>query len=344
MRQRQRHLLVHDELLIHPAHLRYLLHQRVFAVKLHHVKAHQARVRLRGIEEAQRVKLQRQLVLAHLGVRRGLLRLNLDIEYRPSHAHVLPAQHAERLPAQARVTVLHELLFAEAARDPELPRHIVKLPYQLNYQRYHLAVRPVTGLRAVAAALAAGLLKRRDGACRRHALRGRPRGRLGIAGSLAQFVHFSGLELHVIAAQRPVIYNFKRIIAEVAVHRHQRRRQIQKLVLMYAAVVAPEVSRHRAHHSVFDKRRVHQVYCRLRVAAQVDKTVAAGAALDGEQRVEDEGIKPVIIQRLVLVLRRVKHRVADVLDVVKHRAPVLPQLVVAVDHRRLAARIDRIII
>ena len=76
---------------------------------------------------------------------------------------------------------------------------------------------------------------------------------------------------------------------------YHRVSKVQKLLLVYRPVHSLEVSRRRAQHRVFNKRRLHHVYLRLAVLAQVYEAVAAGAALHREQAVEHEGIKPVLV-------------------------------------------------
>ena len=72
--------------------------------------------------------------------------------------------------------------------------------------------------------------------------------------------------------------------------------EVGELLLVDAAVDALEVARRCADNGVFDDGGAHEVDGGLVVVAEVDEAVAAGAALDGEQRVEDEGVAPVGVQ------------------------------------------------
>ena len=72
--------------------------------------------------------------------------------------------------------------------------------------------------------------------------------------------------------------------------------EIRELLLVDAAVDALEVAGRGADDGVFDDGGAHEVDGGLVVVAEVD--VAAGAALDGEQRVEDEGVAPVGVKAI----------------------------------------------
>ena len=74
--------------------------------------------------------------------------------------------------------------------------------------------------------------------------------------------------------------------------------EIRELLLVDAAVDSLEVAGRGADDGVFDDGGAHEVDGGLVVVAEVDEAVAAGAALDGEQRVEDEGVAPVGVKAI----------------------------------------------
>ena len=231
----------------------------------------------------------------------------------------------------------HELLRAALARDSEASRHIVELPDQLYDQVDYLGIGPIARLGRISRSLAGRLLQRRNGGGRRHALRRGAGRRLGVSGGLAQLVDAGVVVVDIVSGQRLVVDDLQRVLAEVAVHRHQRLRQIQQLFLVHARVLPLEIARHGSDHRVLDERRVHQVDRRLRIPAEIHEAVSIRRALDREELVEHKGIQPVVIQRRALVLCRVQAVGVNVLDVVQNRLAV-PFLVIAIDHDALAVR------
>lgn len=108
------------------------LRQRVLAAELHQLQAPQRLLRHIAAEEPHLKQLQGQLVVLHGLVRRLVLCHHLQVELR--HA-IAPGQ--QRPGPQAPVAVGDERP-AVPAQQPELPRHVVKLPDQLDAQRHHL--------------------------------------------------------------------------------------------------------------------------------------------------------------------------------------------------------------
>ena len=137
-------------------------------------------------------------------------------------------------------------------------------------------------------------------------------------------------------------------LVHIAVHMDHGLGEVQQLLLVDVPVHAGEVARRCARHGVLDEGRLHEVDLRLRIPADVHEAVAAGAALDGVERVEDVGEFPVVVEprrrHVGPVLCGEEHMVPDVLAVVQHRPVPGPLPVVDVDDRRLVRGVHGVVV
>ena len=140
------------DLLVHGAVALNLLHHKLLAVKVHHVQARQCLVCQLGVKKSGIVKLQGQLVLAHLAVGALLMGRHLDVKQRHPVAHVHAVFRAALvLGLQAGVAVLYIPLRAVLSHDPKAPGQVVKLADQLDHHQHQPPIGPVGRLRGVPA-------------------------------------------------------------------------------------------------------------------------------------------------------------------------------------------------
>ena len=140
-----------------------------------------------------------------------------------------------------------------------------------------------------------------------------------------------------------------------------RLAQVQEFPLIHIAVIAGEEPGHGAHHGILDEAGLHQVDLGLRIPAHIHIAIAAGASFDGVQRVHDVGILAVIVEaglshgrpddlahvihdRLLFVLRGIKHLVPDELAVVQDVPAIPPAPVIDLDHRGLVLCLHAVIV
>ena len=151
-------------------------------------------------------------------------------------------------------------------------------------------------------------------------------------------------------AERPVLDHAQAVLAEVAVDVDDGICQIEELLLVDRAVAALEVAGRGAHHGVFQEGGLHEIDLGLAVAAEVNETVAAGAALHGEERVENEGIAPVVIESggealLILdIFTGIEQRVSHIAAVVQQVPTALAFFIVDLDDGGLAVQGHAVIV
>ena len=78
----------------------------------------------------------------------------------------------------------------------------------------------------------------------------------------------------------------QRQFIQIAFHIYQRIAQIQELSSIYTTVLALVVSRNSTNHGILYEGGVHQVNDRLRIAADINIAIAAGATLNGEKSIK----------------------------------------------------------
>ena len=328
---------------------REALRQLVLALEVHHLDAGEGGRRVLRVEKAHAEQLQRELVLAHAREGVALLDADLDVVHRRAQAE-LHVPDPDGLRPHAAVVQGGEAHLAALARDAKLPWQIVKLPDQLDAHAGDLLEAAVARAGGVAAALAGGLLQGGDGGGRGHAAADDAVGRLGVAAGLAQLGDLVLVEFDVVARQRAVIHRPDPGVVEGAGDVDDGAVEVAPLVHVDRRALPLEVARRRPGQRVFDERGVHHVELDLRVHAQVHVAVAAGAALDRPERVEDEGVHPVVVQaaagagrggRVVFGAR--EDDVVDVLAEVQDGPAVLDALVVDVHDIALAVGRDAVV-
>ena len=138
------------------------------------------------------------------------------------------------------------------------------------------------------------------------------------------------------------------VLAQIAGHLHEVLVPVGKLIHIDGAVLLHEPTLLAGHECILDDDLVQLVNVHLRVFHDVHIAEATGAVLDGEQRVEYEGILGVIIEASIgvagIILGCIQHLVRHELAVVENLTAAVPCLVVPVHHSALVAHIDVLIV
>ena len=270
----------------HGAVLRHLLHNVVLAIKVHHFQAHKRLIGQLRIEKAHLEELYSHFILADLGIHTFPLGRYLDIEHRQTVTHI----HAELVTLVLRlhtcIGVADITLHAVLAHNAELSGHIIELANQLNAEVYDLCVGSVCRLGAVLAALAAGFLQCRNSRGRSYTGADITGAGLCVAAGLSQLLDGTIQESDIIGIQSVVLDPTQRHFVQIAFHIYQRIAQIQELSSIYTTVLALVVSRNSTNHGILYEGGVHQVNDRLRIAADINIAIAAGATLNGEKSIK----------------------------------------------------------
>ena len=131
----------------------------------------------------------------------------------------------------------------------------------------------------------------------------------------------------------------ERVIINAARGMYYRLREIKEFLLVDRALAAREITGNRAHHSVLDEAGVEQVNGRLRIAAEINVAVAAGRALNREERVEYVRVHTVIVKTahspLGVILGSIKNNVAHKFAILKRLSALDILVIIHVNDRVL---------
>ena len=282
------------------------------------------------------VALLRRFILGKAAEGGFLLSAHHDIKHRfpASQLHAAHQPHGagtQRCPGKG-----YELSASGRPDDTEHPLLIVKLPHQVNDEVALPCKGPVGTFEHIAGELAARLLQGRNGTCRRHAACGAALGHIPVSADLLQLLNAAVAVAQAVPLQTGGLQWTETLVSQPPGHMDDVPAEIRQFLLVHARRVAEHIPLLGCQQDIFIHGMVHPVDGGLAFLHHIDIAKARRAVLFHKQRVEHEGIFPVVVEappgKGRVVLAGVEHHTVAELAVVEQGASGLVRLFVVPVH------------